>query len=186
MTSFKIPGGKQLSGSIIPQGAKNEALQVISATLLTPEPVTINKIPNIRDVNKLIELVQELGVKVEKLAEETFRFTAQDLDPSYLESEDFKTKAQRLRGSILILGPLLARCGKGKIPKPGGDKIGRRRLDTHFFGFKSLGAKFSYHPKGDFYQIDASNLQGAHMLLDEASVTGTGNIIRPRARWPMG
>ena len=177
MTSFKIPGGNKLSGSIIPQGAKNEALQVISATLLTPEPVTINKIPNIRDVNKLIELVQELGVKVEKLAEETFRFTAQDLDPSYLESEDFKSKAQKLRGSILILGPLLARCGKGKIPKPGGDKIGRRRLDTHFFGFESLGAKFSYHPKGDFYHIDASNLQGAHMLLDEASVTGTGNII---------
>lgn len=177
MTSFKIPGGKKLSGSIIPQGAKNEALQVISATLLTPEPVTINKIPNIRDVNRLIELVQELGVKVEKLAEESFRFTAQDLDPSYLESQDYKTKAQKLRGSILILGPLLARCGKGRIPKPGGDKIGRRRLDTHFFGLKSLGAKFSYYPKGDYFQIDASNLQGADMLLDEASVTGTGNII---------
>ncbi|MCZ6899481.1 MAG: UDP-N-acetylglucosamine 1-carboxyvinyltransferase [Bacteroidetes bacterium] len=177
MTSFKIPGGKKLSGSIIPQGAKNEALQVISATLLTPEPVTINKIPNIRDVNRLIELVKELGVKVEKLAEESFRFTAQDLDPSYLESQDYKTKAQKLRGSILILGPLLARCGKGRIPKPGGDKIGRRRLDTHFFGFESLGAKFSYYPKGDYFQIDASNLQGVDMLLDEASVTGTGNII---------
>ena len=177
MTSFKIPGGKKLSGSIIPQGAKNEALQVISATLLTPEPVTINNIPNIRDVNRLIELVKELGVKVEKLAEESFRFTAQDLDPSYLEAQDYKTKAQKLRGSILILGPLLARCGKGRIPKPGGDKIGRRRLDTHFFGFESLGAKFSYYPKGDYFQIDASNLQGVDMLLDEASVTGTGNII---------
>ena len=177
MTSFKIPGGKKLSGSIIPQGAKNEALQVISATLLTPEPVTINNIPNIRDVNRLIELVKELGVKVEKLAEESFRFTAQDLDPSYLESQDYITKAQKLRGSILILGPLLARCGKGRIPKPGGDKIGRRRLDTHFFGFESLGAKFSYYPKGDYFQIDASNLQGVDMLLDEASVTGTGNII---------
>ncbi|MCZ6521371.1 MAG: UDP-N-acetylglucosamine 1-carboxyvinyltransferase [Bacteroidetes bacterium] len=177
MTSFKIPGGKKVYGSIIPQGAKNEALQVISATLLTPEPVTINKIPNIRDVNRLIELLQELGVKVEKLADESFRFTAQDLDPSYLDSQDYKTKAQKLRGSILILGPLLARCGKGRIPKPGGDKIGRRRLDTHFFGFESLGAKFSYYPKGDYFQIDASNLQGADMLLDEASVTGTGNII---------
>ncbi|GAA0893198.1 UDP-N-acetylglucosamine 1-carboxyvinyltransferase [Fulvivirga kasyanovii] len=177
MSSFKIQGGKKLKGEIIPQGAKNEALQIIAATLLTPEPVTIHRIPDIRDVNKLIELIGDLGATVEKLDSESYRFTAKEIDVAYLESEEFKTKAASLRGSIMILGPLLARYGAAKIPRPGGDKIGRRRLDTHFLGFEKLGAKFHYSAKDSFYKIDASNLQGCYIHLDEASVTGTANIL---------
>ena len=177
MSSFKIQGGKKLKGDIIPQGAKNEALQIIAATLLTPESVTIHRIPNIRDVNKLIELIGDLGATVEKLDSESYRFTAKEIDVAYLESDEFKTKAASLRGSIMILGPLLARYGAAKIPRPGGDKIGRRRLDTHFLGFEKLGAKFNYSSKDGFYKIDASNLQGCYIHLDEASVTGTANIL---------
>ncbi|MEP2770831.1 MAG: UDP-N-acetylglucosamine 1-carboxyvinyltransferase [Fulvivirga sp.] len=177
MSSFRIEGGHQLKGEIIPQGAKNEALQIIAATLLTPESITIHKIPDIRDVNKLIELVGEMGAVVEKLDSESYRFTAKNINVDYLESDAFKTKAASLRGSIMILGPLLARYGKAKIPRPGGDKIGRRRLDTHFLGFEKLGAKFNYSSKDAFYAIDASNLKGCYMHLDEASVTGTANVL---------
>ena len=177
MSSFKIQGGKALKGEIIPQGAKNEALQIVSATLLTAEPVTIHKIPNIRDVNKLIELIGDLGAVVEKLDSESYRFTAKELNVAFLESEEFKQKAASLRGSIMILGPLLARYGKARMPRPGGDKIGRRRLDTHFLGFEKLGAKFNYSSKDSFYSIDATNLEGCYIHLDEASVTGTANII---------
>src|SRR5690606_29915568 len=144
MSSLKIDGGHRLKGEITPQGAKNEALQILCAVLLTPEAVTIHNVPNIRDVNKLIELLESMGVLVEKLNPESYRFTANNVDITYLETEAFKVKAASLRGSIMILGPLLARYGKGKIPKPGGDKIGRRRLDTHFVGFEKLGAKFNY------------------------------------------
>ncbi|MEQ8477728.1 UDP-N-acetylglucosamine 1-carboxyvinyltransferase [Fulvivirga sp.] len=177
MSSFKIQGGTKLKGEITPQGAKNEALQIIAAVLLSAEPITINKIPNIRDVNKLIELVGDLGAKVEKLGPESYRFTAKDLDVDFLETDEFKTKAASLRGSIMILGPLLARYGYAKIPRPGGDKIGRRRLDTHFLGFEALGAKFNYSAKDGFYKIDASDLNGKYIHLDEASVTGTANIL---------
>lgn len=177
MASFKVKGGNQLKGEITPQGAKNEALQIICAVLLTAEPVTIHKIPNIRDVMKLIELLADLGCEVQKVGDESFRFTAANINIDFLETEDFKAKAAALRGSIMILGPLLARYGKGKMPRPGGDKIGRRRLDTHFIGFEKLGARFSYDTKDEFYTIDASDLKGTYMLLDEASVTGTANII---------
>ncbi len=177
MTTFRIQGGARLSGEIEPQGAKNEALQIVCAVLLTEEPVTIHKIPNIRDVNKLIELLASLGVKVDKLSEESYRFEASGVDPNYLETPEYKAQAAGLRGSIMILGPLLARFGGAMIPKPGGDKIGRRRLDTHFLGFQELGAKFNYDPKDGFYHIDSSKLEGKYMLLDEASVTGTANII---------
>ncbi len=177
MASFRVKGGKRLSGTIIPQGAKNEALQIISAVLLTAEPVHIRKIPNIRDVLKLIDLLADLGVRIEKTGEESYRFTAKDVNLKFLDSEDFKEKASSLRGSIMILGPLLARYGTGKMPRPGGDKIGRRRLDTHFVGFQKLGAKFEYDSKNSFYTVDGSKLVGAYMHLDEASVTGTANII---------
>lgn len=177
MSSLKIQGGHKLKGEITPQGAKNEALQILCAVLLTPEPVTIHNVPNIRDVNKLIELLTAMGVVVEKLEKESYRFTARDIDINYLETPDFKSKAASIRGSIMILGPLLARYGKGKTPKPGGDKIGRRRLDTHFIGFEKLGAKFNYDSNDSFYHIDASNLKGCYMLLDEASVTGTANVL---------
>ncbi|MEJ2003571.1 MAG: UDP-N-acetylglucosamine 1-carboxyvinyltransferase [Cyclobacteriaceae bacterium] len=177
MSSFRITGGYQLKGEITPQGAKNEALQIISATLLTDEPVTLHKIPNIRDVNKLIELLGFLGAEVEKLDEESYRITARDIHVDYLESKEYKEKAAALRGSIMILGPLLARYGFAKIPRPGGDKIGRRRLDTHFLGFQKLGAKFNYSSKEAFYKIDASDLRGCYIHLDEASVTGTANVI---------
>ncbi len=177
MSSFEITGGKSLHGEIIPQGAKNEALQVICAVLLTPEKITISNIPDIRDVNKLIELLAEMGVKVEKTAPEQFTFQADDVNLEYLKTEAFKIKAASLRGSVMIVGPLLARFGKAYIPQPGGDKIGRRRLDTHFIGFEKLGAKFNYNSISKFYQIDASHLQGCYMLLDEASVTGTANIV---------
>lgn len=177
MASFRVKGGKRLKGSIVPQGAKNEALQIISAVLLTPEPVHIHKIPNIRDVIKLIDLLADLGVKVEKTGEESYRFTAREVNLGFLDTEDFKEKAAALRGSIMILGPLLSRYGTAKMPRPGGDKIGRRRVDTHFVGFQKLGAEFHYDPKNSFYTVDGTNLKGAYIHLDEASVTGTANII---------
>lgn len=177
MTAFRVAGGKALKGQIIPQGAKNEALQVLCATLLTPEPVEISNIPDIRDVNLLIELLSDLGVQVESTATGVFRFTASDINLDFLQSEIYERKAAALRGSIMILGPLLARFGMAKIPKPGGDKIGRRRLDTHFLGFQKLGARLDFNYKQHLFKIDASELKGAYMLLDEASVTGTANII---------
>ncbi|MDH5608458.1 MAG: UDP-N-acetylglucosamine 1-carboxyvinyltransferase [Cyclobacteriaceae bacterium] len=177
MGSFRVTGGHKLSGEIIPQGAKNEALQVISAVLLTSEPVHIHKVPAIRDVIKLIELLADLGVTVEKTGEESYRFTAANIRLDFMETQAFKNKAAALRGSIMILGPLLGRFGIGKMPKPGGDKIGRRRVDTHFFGFQKLGANFHYDPGTSFYTVDGKNLKGTYMHLDEASVTGTANII---------
>ncbi|MBO9701220.1 MAG: UDP-N-acetylglucosamine 1-carboxyvinyltransferase [Sporocytophaga sp.] len=177
MASFEIIGGKRLKGDIYPQGAKNEALQILCAVLLTPEPVTIHNVPDIIDVNKLIELLKDFGVKIDKTGESTYLFEAQNVNIDFLETDTFKKKAAALRGSIMILGPLLARFGKAKMPKPGGDKIGRRRLDTHFLGLEQLGAKFSYDSGDSFYQIDASNLKGCYMLLDEASVTGTANVV---------
>jgi len=177
MATFKIEGGHKLSGNITPQGAKNEALQVICAVLLTAEKVTISNIPNIRDVNKLIYILGELGVKVSKINENTYTFQADTLDLDYLESEKFKNEGSSLRGSIMIVGPLLARFGKGYIPRPGGDKIGRRRLDTHFEGFIKLGATFRYNKNEQFYGVEAAKLTGTAMLLDEASVTGTANIV---------
>lgn len=177
MASFEIHGGKKLKGELIPQGAKNEALQILCAVLLTPEKITISNIPDIIDVNKLINLLQVMGVKTEKVEKGTFIFQAKDIDLAYLESEDFKKRASSLRGSIMIVGPLLARFGKGYIPKPGGDKIGRRRLDTHFEGFKMLGANFNYDAGEHFYSIEAKKLKGTYMLLDEASVTGTANVL---------
>lgn len=177
MSSFRVKGGRPLSGSIVPQGAKNEALQILSAVLLTPEAVTVHKVPNIRDVMKLIELLADLGVSVEKVGEESFRFQADQINIDFLDTALFKEKAAALRGSIMILGPLLARFGTGKMPKPGGDKIGRRRVDTHFFGFEKLGARFHYDAETSFYTVDGTKLKGTYMLLDEASVTGTANII---------
>ncbi|MFD0990968.1 UDP-N-acetylglucosamine 1-carboxyvinyltransferase [Mariniflexile jejuense] len=177
MGTFKIEGGHQLKGSIKPQGAKNEALQILCAVLLTPELVTINNIPDIVDVNKLISLLKKLGVKVEKLSQGTYTFQADDVNLKYLESDEFKVDGRGLRGSIMIVGPMLARFGKGYIPKPGGDKIGRRRLDTHFEGLINLGAKFRYSKEEQFYGVEADKLKGAYMLLEEASVTGTANIV---------
>jgi len=177
MGTFKIEGGHQLKGKIQPQGAKNEALQILCAVLLTPNVVTISNIPDIVDVNKLIELLKKLGVKVNKLGKGTFSFQADEVNLSYLESEQFKQDGRGLRGSIMIVGPLLGRFGKGYIPKPGGDKIGRRRLDTHFEGFVKLGATFRYNREDHFYGVEADKLKGAFMLLDEASVTGTANIV---------
>lgn len=177
MSSFEICGGRHLRGELTPQGAKNEALQVICATLLTPEKVTISNIPRIRDVIKLIELLQDLGVKTEQTEASTFTFQASDINLDYLKSEEFKKKGAGLRGSIMIVGPLLARFGHGYIPQPGGDKIGRRRLDTHFIGLQKLGARFDYDYTNNFYKVDASGLKGTYMLLDEASVTGTANIV---------
>ncbi|RMG82095.1 MAG: UDP-N-acetylglucosamine 1-carboxyvinyltransferase [Bacteroidetes bacterium] len=177
MEAFEIEGGVTLSGELHPQGAKNEALQVICAVLLTPEKVVIHNVPNIRDVNKLIDLLSDLGVEVEKIGKNSYSFKAEKINLDYLISDDFKKKGSALRGSIMIVGPLLARFGKGYIPKPGGDKIGRRRLDTHFLGFQNLGATFHYNPKEGFYRAEAKELKGTYMLLDEASVTGTANII---------
>jgi UDP-N-acetylglucosamine 1-carboxyvinyltransferase len=177
MSSFEVTGGKKLKGEITPQGAKNEALQILCAVLLTPEKVTISNIPNIVDVNKLIDLLKSLGVKVEQKNEDTYEFKADNVNVDYLLTEEYKKKAAALRGSIMVMGPLLARFGKGYIPKPGGDKIGRRRLDTHFIGFQKLGAKFNFDEKTNFFKVDASKLTGTYMLLDEASVTGTANII---------
>lgn len=177
MASFRVNGGSKLKGEIIPQGAKNEALQILCAVLLTAEKVTLNKVPNIRDVNKLIELLADMGVKVNQNGPESYTFQADSINLDYLETEDFLQKASSLRGSVMILGPLLTRFGTGKLSKPGGDKIGRRRMDTHFFGFQKLGAKFHYDAKNEIFHIDGKNLKGAFMLLDEASVTGTANII---------
>ena len=177
MKSFKIEGGHQLKGSIQPQGAKNEALQILCAVLLTSEKVTIHNIPNIIDVNKLICLLGKLGVSIEQLSESTYTFQANNIDLKYLESAEFKVDGAGLRGSIMIVGPMLTRFGKGYIPKPGGDKIGRRRLDTHFEGFIKLGATFRYNKEDHFYGVESNQLQGTYMLLDEASVTGTANIV---------
>ncbi len=177
MATFEINGGKTLSGEITPQGAKNEALQIICAVLLTPDEVTIKNIPNIRDVNKLIELIESMGVEVNRHSTSECTFRAKNVNIDYLKSEEFKSKAAALRGSIMIVGPLLARYGVGYIPQPGGDKIGRRRLDTHFVGFQKLGAKFTFDAKESFYEVKGDNLKGAYMLLDEASVTGTANIV---------
>lgn len=177
MSSFRIEGGHKLQGEIVPQGAKNEALQVLCAPLLTNQPVTLHNIPDILDVQKLIELIGDLGCRVEKLGGGSYRFTADAIRTDYLLSATYRKKAAALRGSVMLLGPILARFGQAIIPKPGGDKIGRRRLDTHFIGFQKLGAKFSYNAGENLFQIDASDLQGCHMLLDEASVTGTANIV---------
>ncbi|MEM1137070.1 MAG: UDP-N-acetylglucosamine 1-carboxyvinyltransferase [Bacteroidota bacterium] len=174
---FEVEGGQPLKGEITPQGAKNESLQILCAVLLTEERMTINNIPNIRDVNKLIDLLKSLGVQVKQLREGSYEFIAKDLDIHYLETPDFEKQAAALRGSIMILGPLLARFGQAKIPRPGGDKIGRRRLDTHFLGFEKLGARFTFDADNHFYNIDAHNLAGKYILLDEPSVTGTANII---------
>jgi len=177
MGTFKIEGGHQLSGEITPQGAKNEALQILCAVLLTAEKVTVNNIPDILDVNKLISLLEDLGVKVQKKGKGSYTFKADDVNLDYLQSDQFKEDGRGLRGSIMLVGPLLARFGKGYIPKPGGDKIGRRRLDTHFEGFINLGAKFRYNKEEHFYGVEAKKLKGTYMLLDEASVTGTANIV---------
>ena len=177
MNSFEITGGKRLSGELIPQGAKNEALQILCAVLLTAERCVIHNVPDIVDVNKLIDLLGALGVKVEKLGNGSWAFQADDVNVDFLISEDFKKRGAALRGSVMIVGPLLARFGRGYIPKPGGDKIGRRRLDTHFIGFQNLGAEFDFDGVENFYKVEAKELRGAAMLLDEASVTGTANII---------
>jgi len=177
MASFKIEGGHKLNGTITPQGAKNEVLQIICAVLLTPEKVLVHNVPDIIDVNKLIFILGELGVKIQKLEKNTYSFQADAINLNYLESEDFRRDGSSLRGSIMIVGPLLARFGKGYIPRPGGDKIGRRRLDTHFEGFIKLGAKFRFNTEDYFYGVEADELIGTEMLLDEASVTGTANIL---------
>lgn len=177
MSSFRIEGGHRLSGSIIPQGAKNEALQIVCAVLLSAEPVTIHNLPDIVDVNNLIDLLQAMGVKVERYGNGTVRFQADDVNLDYLHSEGFTRRAASLRGSVMIIGPLLARFGTGRLPKPGGDKIGRRRLDTHFLGLEKLGARFRFDAETSYYEIDGSDLNGTYILLDEASVTGTANVI---------
>jgi UDP-N-acetylglucosamine 1-carboxyvinyltransferase len=181
MSEFIIECGYKLKGELVPQGAKNEALQVICGVLLTADEVTIHNIPEIRDVLKLIELLQDLGVTVVKQGKGSFSFKADNIDLAYLESAAFKKQGAALRGSIMIVGPLLARFGKGYIPSPGGDKIGRRRLDTHFEGFSALGARFEYLPEENFYRVHAEKLNGTHMHLDEASVTGTANIVMAAA-----
>ena len=177
MATFKVQGGLKLKGDLHPQGAKNEALQVLCAVLLTPQEVIMENVPNIRDVNILIGLLKDLNVKVNQIDEESYSFKADEVNVDYLSSEDYKEKSSRIRGSIMIVGPLLARYGKGYIPRPGGDKIGRRRVDTHFIGFEKLGANFVYDSKEEFYRVTADELKGTYMLLDEASVTGTANII---------
>ena len=177
MSSFIIEGGRKLSGEIEPQGAKNEALQILCAVLLSTEKITINNLPDIVDINILIDLLSDLGVKIQKLSPSSYTFQSDEINLDYLTSDKFKTKGTRIRGSIMIVGPLLARFGKGYIPKPGGDKIGRRRLDTHFIGFEKLGAIFTYDSKESFYRVTTDGLKGTYMLLDEASVTGTANIV---------
>lgn len=177
MHSFEVIGGKRLKGQIIPQGAKNEALQIISAVLLTPEKVTVSNIPDILDVNLLIDLLGEMGVKTERIQRHTCTFQADDVDIDYLRSEAYQKKSGRLRGSVMVAGPMLARFHKAFIPKPGGDKIGRRRLDTHIIGFEKLGARFRYEQEDGLFHLEAPQLKGAHLLLDEPSVTGTANII---------
>ena len=177
MAIFKVEGGRRLHGEIKPQGAKNEALQIICATLLTEEKVVVNNIPQILDIIQLIDLLQAMGVEVEHLGEESYSFCAKDINLDYLTSDDYRNRCARLRGSVMIVGPLLARFGVGYIPKPGGDKIGRRRLDTHFIGFQKLGAEFDFDAAEAFFSVKAKELKGTYMLLDEASVTGTANIV---------
>ncbi len=177
MGSFEVRGGNRLKGEIIPQGAKNEALQILSAVVLTSAEMTISNIPDILDVNLLIELLQDMGVKTEKLNSDTYRFKADDINIDYLSSDDFKKKGGRLRGSVMLAGPMLARFKKAYIPKPGGDKIGRRRLDTHIIGFEKLGARFKYDDTQHCFKLSAPQLRGTYMLLDEPSVTGTANIV---------
>ena len=177
MESFIIDGGHRLSGFIIPQGAKNEALEVICATLLTDEEVIIRNIPNILDVNNLIQLLRDIGVRVNRLSKNDYSFRANNINLDYLTSKEFVENCSSLRGSVIMFGPLLGRFGRATVAKPGGDKIGRRRLDTHFLGFKSLGAQFVHSPERDIYELRAERLKGTYMLLDEASITGTGNII---------
>ncbi|MDQ3292233.1 MAG: UDP-N-acetylglucosamine 1-carboxyvinyltransferase [Bacteroidota bacterium] len=178
MASFEVIGGNKLQGEIIPQGAKNEALQILCAVLLTPEPVTISNVPDIRDVNKLIELLADLGVKIERKDASTYTFIADDINLEYLKTEKFAAQGRAIRGSVMIMGPMLARFGVCSLPKPGGDKIGRRRMDTHFIGLQKLGANFNYDSQDSFFQITAPNgLKGTYMLLDEASVTGTANMV---------
>ncbi len=177
MAIFEVTGGRQLKGNITPQGAKNEALQIICAVLLTKEKVTISNIPDIVDINKLIDLLRDLGVKVEKTGHEEFTFQSDDVKVDYLVSPEFKKKGGGLRGSVMIIGPMLARFGRAYMPKPGGDKIGRRRMDTHFIGFENLGAKFNYDTDNEVFKVEAKKLKGCYMLLDEASVTGTANIV---------
>ena len=177
MAVFKVEGGHRLRGEITPQGAKNEALQILCATLLTPERVTVHNIPQILDVMQLIELLRRMGVEVEQLAEDTYSFCAREIDFDYLRTEDYRQRCTRLRGSVMLIGPMLARFGVGYIPKPGGDKIGRRRLDTHFLGFQKLGAKFDFDIADEFFMVEGRELKGTYMLLDEASVTGTANIV---------
>jgi UDP-N-acetylglucosamine 1-carboxyvinyltransferase len=177
MKTFKVTGGRKLRGEFQPQGAKNEALQILCAVLLTPDEVIINNIPEIVDVIKLIDLLKALNVKVKKLAKGSYSFKADDVDVEFMHTPEYLKKGGGLRGSIMLVGPMLGRFGKGYIPKPGGDKIGRRRVDTHFIGFEKLGATFSYEPEGHIYRAHAKNLKGTFMLLDEASVTGTANIL---------
>ncbi|MBS1637993.1 MAG: UDP-N-acetylglucosamine 1-carboxyvinyltransferase [Bacteroidetes bacterium] len=177
MAIFEVTGGKRLKGELVPQGAKNEALQIVCAVLLTPEKVTISNIPDIVDIIKLIDLLRDLGVKVEKTGHEEYTFQADEVKVDYLISPEFKKKGGGLRGSVMIIGPMLARFGRAYMPKPGGDKIGRRRMDTHFIGFENLGAKFEYDSDNENFKVYADKLKGAYMLLDEASVTGTANII---------
>ena len=177
MNAFVVNGGKKLKGEIIPQGAKNEALQIISAVLLTPEEITISNIPDILDVNLLIELLGELGVSINRVSRDTCIFKADNVNVDYLGTAEFRQKSGRLRGSVMLAGPLLARFKKAYVPKPGGDKIGRRRLDTHIIGFEKLGATFHYEQGESFFRLEAPELKGAYMLLDEPSVTGTANIV---------
>lgn len=181
MASFKITGGKKLQGEIVPQGAKNEALQIVCAVLMTKEPVTIHNIPDIRDVNKLMELLEDMGVRREKVGEGSYCFEAKNVNFDYFETPEYKEKASALRGSIMLLGPMLARFGKGKAPRPGGDKIGRRPLDTHFTGFQKLGAEFIYDPNDAFYTVEGSKMKGAYVWMDEISVTGTANVLMAAA-----
>ena len=177
MTTFKVTGGHKLKGELHPQGAKNEALQVLCAVLLTSDEILMKNVPDIIDVNILINLLKDLNVEVKKIDSSTYTFKAENVNIEYLSSEEYKKKSSRIRGSIMLIGPLLARYGKGFIPRPGGDKIGRRRVDTHFNGFEKLGAKFIYDNKNQYYEVSAKQLKGTYMLLDEASVTGTANII---------
>lgn len=177
MSSFKITGGKKLKGEIVPQGAKNEALQILCAVLLSKEAITIHNIPDIRDVNKLIDLLESMGVKTRRLGTGSVEFTASDVNFDYFETEQYKDKAAQLRGSVMLLGPMLGRFGKGKAPKPGGDKIGRRPLDAHFVGFQKLGATFSYDSGDAFYHVDGQSMKGSYIWMEEISVTGTANVI---------
>lgn len=177
MSSFKIVGGQKLKGELQPQGAKNEALQILCAVLLSKEPIIIHNIPSIRDVNKLMELLEDMGVKRKKIGDNSYRFEADDVNFDYFESDAYKTKASALRGSIMLLGPMLGRFGKGKAPRPGGDKIGRRPLDTHFIGFQKLGATFTYDPEDVFYTVEGKDMVGSFIWMDEISVTGTANVL---------